>query len=81
MPEQAEWTDGSSTARPADTMPITAHVDGDDYTYPPIKDCRTYMERTDDEIAALRTTVAMLIDEVQHLREDIARMRTGESQI
>ncbi len=93
MPEQAEWVGGNPVARPADTMPIVAHGgddETDDYghawTVKPVPgfvggDCRTYDQKAGERIQALETTVAMLVDEVQHLREDIARMRTGESQI
>lgn len=46
-----------------------------------VVDCRTYDQKAGERIQALETTVAMLVDEVQHLREDVARMKTGESQI
>ena len=63
------------------------YVDSGDYTWtsttPPMPtyDTRTHDERTQAAIANLQTSVQLLTDEVQHLREDIARMKTGESEL
>ncbi len=69
MPEQAEF------------------VDGDDYTWPQAKpqvkpiDCRTYSERIESRFVDLETAIAVLVDEVRHLREDLARMKNGSSEL
>lgn len=63
-------------------LTVGGHVDGDDYTWPSqVIDCRTLDQKMIDRMQALETTVAMLVDEVQHLRDDIARMRAGESEL
>lgn len=85
MPEQNEW--GNGTQYNPD-FGIAEAVDGDDYTWPatakpqakPV-DCRTHTERTDAVIADLQAAVMVLTDEVRQLRQDIARMRTGESEL
>ncbi len=63
------------------TLTNGGHVDGDDYTYPAVNlpDCRTYTERVEERFVDIETAMQLLIDEVQHLREDIKRITTGES--
>ena len=83
---RVDWTPAVATTNPHPS----GHVDGDDYTWQgkPVQaksaqviDCRTLDQKMIDRMQALETTVGMLVDEVQHLRDDIARMRTGESQL
>ncbi len=64
-------------------MPEQAEfVDGDDYTWQgPAGDLRTADQKTSAAIADLQSAVAVLTDEVRHLREDVARMRAGESEL
>jgi len=81
MPEQNEWGNGTQY-----NPDFGVAVDGDDYTWPPLKnlksiDLRTADQKTHAAIADLQTAVMALTEEVQHLREDIARMRTGESEL
>jgi len=45
------------------------------------RDCRTADEKMNQRMASLETAVQLLTDEVRHLREDVARMRTGESEL
>ncbi len=60
----------------------TTHADSGDYTWPmPVYDTRTLDVRTQTELANLRNAVAILTDEVTHLREDVARMKNGESEL
>jgi uncharacterized coiled-coil protein SlyX len=59
-------------------------VDGDDYTWEQMMqplDVRTADQKVTAAIANLNTAVAALADEVSHLREDIARMKAGDSQL
>lgn len=77
MPEQAEWN-GKAQYNPD----FGIAVDGDDYTWhAPVFDTRTADQKVGARMQALETTVAMLVDEVQHLREDIARMVKGASNL
>lgn len=95
MPEQNEWIPDRSghtvNAKPAvrvDRTPQavttnTQHVDSGDYTWEPkpapVVDCHTYNAKINEDIADLKTALVVLTDEVQHLRETIARIAKGES--
>ncbi len=69
MPEQAEF------------------VDGDDYSFAHSRrpaqhfDTRTADANMQAQIVELKTAVAVLTDEVRHLREDVGRLAAGESQL
>jgi len=77
MPEQAEWN-GKAQYNPD----FGIAVDGDDYTWhAPVFDTRTADQKTQSAIAGLQTAVTVLTDEVRHLREDVARMVSGASQL
>ncbi len=62
---------------------------GFNYTFPPVqanpqekpKDCRTYSERIESRFVDLETALTVLVDEVRHLREDIARIKSGSSEL
>ncbi len=80
MPEQNEWGNGRQYNP---DFGITEHSDSGDYTWPQTKpvDCRTYNERIESRFVDLETAITVLVDEVRHLREDLARMKNGESEL
>lgn len=71
MPEQAEWVEDDDYSYAWKVKPVTA----------PAKATLTPDEPTDQRIADLEVALKIVMDEMQHLREDIKRMKAGESEL